>query len=63
MPGNPKDLARAWDYWLDHPNERKYMEELYYQSAKRYSLKNSVTQFEDMLKEEIEDNEKATRKE
>jgi hypothetical protein len=39
------------------------MEELYYQSAKRYSLKNSVTQFEDMLKEEIEDNEKATRKE
>lgn len=22
-PGSPKDLARAIDYWLDHPNERE----------------------------------------
>lgn len=63
LPGNPKDLARAWDYWLDHPNERKYMEELYYQSAKRYSLRNSVAQFEEMLQEEIDDNEKAIHEE
>ncbi|MBR1877763.1 MAG: glycosyltransferase [Paludibacteraceae bacterium] len=55
LPGNPKDLARAWDYWLDHPNERKYMEQLYYQSAQRYSLSNSVTLFEAMLREEIDD--------
>ncbi|MBR1877929.1 MAG: glycosyltransferase [Paludibacteraceae bacterium] len=59
MPGNPKDLARAIDYWLDHPNERKYIGELYYQSAKRYTLENSVTQFEQMLQEEIEDCEKS----
>lgn len=57
LPGSPKDLARACDYWLDHPNERKYMENLYYQSAKKYSLKNSVDQFEQMLNEEIEDNQ------
>ena len=54
-PGDPKDLARAIDYWLDHPNERKYIGELYYQSAKRYTLENSVTQFEEMLQEEIAD--------
>jgi len=60
LPGTPRDLARAWDYWLDHPNERRYMEELYYQSAKRYSLKNSVSLFEAMLEEEIEDNKKLT---
>lgn len=55
LPGNPKDLARAWDYWLDHPNERAYMEKLYAKSAKQYSLKNSVDKFEEMLQEEIED--------
>ena len=62
IPGNPKDLARAIDYWLDHPNERKYIGELYYQSAKRYTLENSVTQFEEMLQEEIADCAKAQEK-
>lgn len=55
MPGSPKDLARAIDYWLDHPNERHYMEGLYQKSAKHYSLSNSVRMFEEMLMEEIED--------
>lgn len=53
MPGNPRDLARAIDYWLDHPNEKKYMEELYRTSAKTYSLSNSVSRFEEMLMEEM----------
>jgi hypothetical protein len=39
------------------------MEELYYQSAKRYSLRNSVAQFEEMLQQEIDDNEKAIHEE
>jgi glycosyltransferase involved in cell wall biosynthesis len=56
MPGNPKDLARAIDYWLDHPNERKYIGGLYHESAKKYTLENSVSQFEEMLLEEIADN-------
>ncbi|MBQ8100929.1 MAG: glycosyltransferase [Paludibacteraceae bacterium] len=59
MPGNPKDLARAMDYWLDHPNERHYMETLYQKAAKHYSLSNSVRMFEEMLQEEIEDNRRA----
>lgn len=58
LPGNPKDCARAIDYWLDHPSERRYMERLYAKAAKRYSLENSVRLFEQMLNEEIEDNKK-----
>ena len=58
IPGNPQDLARSIDYWLDHPNERKYMEELYQKAAKAYTLENSVRQFIRMLEEEIEDNAK-----
>lgn len=56
--GSPKDLARAIDYWLDNPKEREYMEKLYAKSAKKYSLSNSVSMFEEMLNEEIEDNAK-----
>lgn len=59
LPGNPKDCARAIDYWLDHANERHYMEKLYAKSAKRYSLSNSVRLFEEMLEAEIEDCRKA----
>ena len=57
IPGNPKDLARAIDYWLDHPHERRYMEEQYRLAGRKYSLAASVEQFEDMLKQEIKDNE------
>ena len=53
--GSPKDLARAIDYWLDHPKEREYMERLYAKAAKKYSLSNSVRMFEEMLNEEMED--------
>ncbi len=57
MPGDPKDLARAIDYWLDHPGERAYMEEQYRLAGRQYSLEASVTKFEEMLNEEIRENE------
>lgn len=57
MPGNPKDLARAIDYWLDHSEERLHMEEQYRLAGRKYSLAASVTAFEEMLNEEIKDNE------
>ena len=60
MPGNPKDLARAIDYWLDHPEERSHMEEQYRLAGRKYSLAASVTAFEEMLNEEIQDNEEVT---
>ncbi len=61
LPGNPKDLARAMDYWFDNPREKRYMEKIYAKSAKRYSLANSVRMFEDMLAEEIADNQAAKK--
>ncbi len=61
IPGNPKDLARAIDYWLDNPAEKAYMEKIYAKTAKRYSLENSVRMFEEMLQEEINDNQQAKK--
>ena len=61
LPGNPKDLARAMDYWFDNPREKRYMEKIYAKSAKRYSLANSVRMFEEMLAEEIADNRAAKK--
>ena len=58
-PGDPKDLARAIDYWLDHPEERHQMEDRYRLAGRKYSLAASVTQFEQMLNEEIQDNNEA----
>ena len=57
IPGDPKDLARAIDYWLDHPRERQYMEEQYRLAGRQYSLEASVSQFEEMLNQEIQENE------
>jgi len=54
--GDPRDLARAIDYWLDHPDERHAMEQRYAAAAQRYSLARSVMIFEQMLRQEIADN-------
>jgi glycosyltransferase involved in cell wall biosynthesis len=51
--GNPKDLARTIDYWLDRPQERAMMANKYRTSARKYSLSNSVAIFESMLRKEI----------
>lgn len=60
IPGDPKDLARAIDYWLDHPEEKARMEEQYRLSGRQYSLARSVEQFEQMLNNEIEEHETPT---
>ena len=60
IPGDPKDLARAIDYWLDHPEEKARMEEEYRQLGCKYSLASSVEQFEQMLNNEIEEHETPT---
>lgn len=58
--GDPEDLARAIDYWLDHPEEKARMEKVYAESAKNYDIEHSVTLFEEMLQEAIEDHKKQT---
>lgn len=57
--GDPKDLARAIDYWLDNTEERLRMEAVYSKSAEKYSIDNSITKFEEMLNEAIRDHEKS----
>lgn len=57
--GDPQDLARAIDYWLDNTEERLRMEKVYQESASKYSIDNSITLFEEMLNEAIEDNKKS----
>jgi glycosyltransferase involved in cell wall biosynthesis len=55
-PGRPKDLARAIDWWLDHPEEKAKMEHEYAEFAKRYNIDESVRQCEQMFREAIEEN-------
>ena len=58
IPGDPKDLARAIDYWIEHPQEKRQMEEAYRQFGRQFSLEASVTKFEQMLHAEIQGHEK-----
>ena len=53
LPGSPKDLARAIDYWLDHPEERARMERRYAKTAENYRIENSIQKFEEMLYEAV----------
>ena len=54
-PGRPKDLARAIDWWLDHPEEKERMEHEYAEAAKQYNIDESVRRCEGMFREAIEE--------
>ena len=56
-PGRPKDLARAIDWWLDHPEEKERMEHEYAEAAKQYNIDTSVRLCEQMFREAIEETE------
>lgn len=56
-PGRPKDLARAIDWWLDHPDEKAKMEREYAEAAKKYDIDTSVRLCEQMFREAIEEAE------
>ena len=56
-PGRPKDLARAIDWWLDHPEEKERMEHEYAEAAKQYNIDTSVRLCEQMFREAIEEME------
>jgi len=51
--GDSSDLANKIDYWLDHPEERKEMEEKYAEHAKQYGIAESMKKIEQMFKEEM----------
>ena len=56
-PGRPKDLARAIDWWFDHPDEKAKMEREYAEAAKNYDIDTSVRLCEQMFREAIEETE------
>ena len=56
-PGRPKDLARAIDWWFDHPDEKAKMEREYAEAAKKYDIDTSVRLCEQMFREAIEEME------
>ena len=55
-PRKPKLLAKKIDYWIEHPDARKEMEQKYADIVKQYSITESVANFEKMLINEISDN-------
>lgn len=50
---NPKDLARVIDYWIDNPEEKKYMEEKYLESSQVFNQEKCMQQMENMMFEVI----------
>lgn len=48
--GDSAALAQRIDGWFEHPEERREMERKYAESAKNYSLENSILQTEDMFR-------------
>ncbi len=55
-PGDADDLAAHIDYWLTHPEERAAMEVRYAESAKEYTLENSVRRCVQMFQDAIDTN-------
>jgi len=51
--GDPADLARAIDYWLEHDDERATMGLAYAEAAKAFGLDGSVAQIEAMMRQAI----------
>lgn len=48
--GNPSDLAKKIDYWLDNAVERENMGKKYAEYGKKFSLNKSAEKFEEMCR-------------
>ena len=46
---NPKDLAKKIDYFINHEEEKRELEQVYLNSAKIYSLKECMQKMEQMM--------------
>lgn len=53
--GDPQDLARKIDYWIEHPQERAAMSRRYAQYGESFSVEASVAQIEEVYRQTIED--------
>ena len=53
--GDSGDLAQKIDWWIEHPKEREEMSLRYAGSAKKYALEHCVAQFEQMMRQAMEE--------
>lgn len=53
--GDPDDLARAIDYWIEHDDERSRMELAYAEAGAAYGIDACVAQVEAMLHQAVAD--------
>ena len=57
--GDSDDLAKKIDFWIENPKLRDEYEHKYSESAKNYSLKNSIMKIEEMFYEDISERRKS----
>ena len=48
---DPKDLAKVIDYWIEHPYERKIVEQKYLESGQAYAQERCLNEMERMIRE------------
>ncbi len=48
---HPKSLAETLDYWIEHPEERKKIEEKYFESSSAYDQQKCMDEMLDMIEE------------
>ena len=53
--GNPDDLTKHIEYWIEHEEERRKMEHAYAKLAERYQLDACVLKLEEMFEEAMAD--------
>lgn len=53
--GNPASLKDKIDYWIEHPEEKRLLEEKYIEYSKEFELNHCVMELEKMFRMEIED--------
>ena len=46
---DPKDLAKVIDYWIEHPEEKKIVEQKYLESGQIYSQDKCLDEMEKMM--------------
>ncbi len=50
---NPKDLAKVIDYWIEHPDDRKVIEQKYLESSQVFNQEKCMQEMENMMFEVI----------
>ena len=51
---NSKDLAKKIDYWIEHPNEKKFRSDEYLDFTKNFEYEHCMDRMEKMMKEAVD---------